>query len=809
MSHDSKNWGLLQTLFHLAEETPPDERERVLAEHCPDTALVQRALELFEGSAALNEKMLAPEALFKSTRIGSYTLLRPLGSGGIGTVYLAERIVGGAPQRVALKMLAPHAAGQSFIERFHREQHILGSLDHPGITRLTDAGLADSGQQYLVMEYVDGEHFDTYCDRLELGISQRLRLFLDVCDAVAYAHRSLIVHLDLKPSNILVSRDGAAKLLDFGTSKLIQTGSLLTTTIMATPAYSSPEQLRNEPVTTACDVYSLGAILFELLTGRRPYANSSVAAMIEKAVMEQAPENLFDAISREGAQNRGVTEVRLRQLLKGDLQTIVQKCLGQRPADRYVSVDALTLDLRRYLDGDPIQARPQTAFYRLGKFVRRHRGGVIAGVSAALILIGAFSYAFWRQQQALHEGQRAERMQTFMHQLFRLANSNYTGKPAVTVPEFLQLGVKILPDYIRNPEDLLQAKVALAESMFDNGDFGDAKNIFRQTANTARTMKDINAEAESTAFIGHIAFLQGNVAEGKQFTAEALSLSQQKGVSPTVRIWAADFYALDRDNLGLMTDENLTLLRSAANQARRYNLPAHEKAKAIYDLGSVLEHYGKLDEAMPLYSEALNLFSQDPVDVCDPSAVYGDLGYLHFLKNDAAGSVPLFQRSYDGYKTCSGAASHDALSILGYLGGSLVEAGRAPEAVTLLEASRPDWEKISGGFLSLGEFPLNLSIAYNATGRYADAEKLISAMIAAKRAHSPMGVFSRPEFILSQALAGEHRYQEALPHADVALRSFRKTDPKITLSPFGYTLKAQVEETDADIHSHLGLPKLP
>jgi tetratricopeptide (TPR) repeat protein len=204
----------------------------------------------------------------------------------------------------------------------------------------------------------------------------------------------------------------------------------------------------------------------------------------------------------------------------------------------------------------------------------------------------------------------------------------------------------------------------------------------------------------------------------------------------------------------------------------------------------------------------LSLFNQDPVDVCDPSAVYGDLGYLHYLKNDVLGSLPFFQRSYDGYKTCSGAGSRDALSILGYMGGALVRSGRAQDAINLLEASWPEWEKVSGGYISLSEYPLYLSTAYVAAGRYPDAEKLASAIIAARRAKISSGVASYPEFILAQALAGEHRYQEALPHADLALHSFRETNPKITLSPFGYTLRAQVEGTDADIRSHLGLPKM-
>jgi serine/threonine-protein kinase len=258
-------------------------------------------------------------------------VLRVIGSGGIGTVYLAERLLGGAPQRVAVKVLSPHAAGRHFVERFHREQHILGMLDHPNITRLLDAGLSDTGHPYLVMDFVEGVHLDEYCDRESLGVQARVKLFLQVCEAIAYAHRSLVVHLDLKPSNVVVNQEGVVKLLDFGTSKLVQPDDAVTTTILATPAYASPEQLRNEPVTTACDIYSLGAILFYLLTGEVEGGRRSAALAIERAFKGAQPQHLSSAgITEPAARSRGTTGIRLQRILDGDIDTIVTKCL-RRP----------------------------------------------------------------------------------------------------------------------------------------------------------------------------------------------------------------------------------------------------------------------------------------------------------------------------------------------------------------------------------------------------------------------------------------------------------------------------------------------
>ncbi len=337
---------MLQRLFHLVDPAPESDRERILDEQGADPQLKQRVLRMVQGAALPEIPVENENGTSVARKLGPYTLIRHIGSGGIGSVYLAERVMSGVPQRTALKVLAPHAAGPSFIERFHREQHILASLDHPHITRMLDAGVGEGSQPYLVMEFVDGVHLDDFCDARALGLNERIELFLQICDAVAYAHRNLIVHLDLKPSNILVNEQGSVKLLDFGTSKLIHPDSLLTTTVLATPAYASPEQLRNEPVTTSCDVYSLGAILFDLLAGRRPAGKLSAALMFERALSEAEPDCMTDAITEESARLRGLTAARLRQLLAGDLETITNKCLRPRPKDRYPSVDALADDLR-------------------------------------------------------------------------------------------------------------------------------------------------------------------------------------------------------------------------------------------------------------------------------------------------------------------------------------------------------------------------------------------------------------------------------------------------------------------------------
>jgi tetratricopeptide (TPR) repeat protein len=768
MPQDTENWELLQQLFHLAEETAPEDRERVLAERCTDPAIVRRAMKIFLSATAGDARPAAPEPKPLSAHIGPYSLLRLVGSGGIGSVYLAERILGGAPQRSALKVLSPHAAGSSFVERFHREQHILSTLDHPNITRMLDAGLSESGQPYLVMEYVEGEHFDVYCNARKMSVRDRLQLFLQVCNAVAYAHRTLIVHLDLKPSNILVSEQGSVKLLDFGTSKLVQTDSQLTTTVLATPAYASPEQLRNEPVTTACDVYSLGAVLFELLAGRR--TTDSAAVVFERALSEREPEPLPNAVAPAAAEARGLSESRLRQVLSGDLATIAAKCMRAHPSERYISVDALEDDIERYLGGRAVLARPQTAAYRMGKFVRRNRGSVAAALFISIALLGTVAYAGWRQEQALRAGQRAVRMQTFMYSLFRLANSNFTGKPAATVPEFLKLGVRLLPQYIKDPADLRQAQMSLAESMYDNGDLDGAQTVFAQTTASAKSAHDVPSEAESEAFAGNIAYQKGQMDEGASLTAHALELSRMPGMSAAIKVRAAMYYAINRENNGFRSDENMKLLEYAAKEARENQLPPHEAAGALYSLGSDLELRGQLGQAEPLYQQALQIYNQDPSELCDQSQVYGDMAYLLEMKGDIKGSLPLYQRSYEGYIACSGAESRGALTAVDYLAGSLIKLGGAQEAVPLLEKALPPWRKIAGSSPDLAEVLFFLAEAYVDTGRFSEGEMTAQELIAVQEGKvAPTDRrIGASHLILARALSGENRTREALPHAQIA-----------------------------------------
>jgi serine/threonine-protein kinase len=386
-------------------------------------------------------------------RIGVYQIVSELGVGGMGAVYLATRVDGKFEQRVAVKMLKREFNTEKFRRTFKREKEILAALAHPNIATLLDAGTTDDGIPYLVMEYVKGEPIDEFCESRKLSLNARLKLFNKVCDAVAFAHRNLIIHRDLKPSNVLVNEDGEPKLLDFGISKLLDANAddHVTHFEALTPQYASPEQINRGPVTTATDVYSLGVVLFRILTGSLPYRlGHKTNGNLLLEITEAAP-----ALPSKAA----LTPVTSHQL-KGDLDNIILKSLSKEPERRYQTVEQFSADIWRYVDGLPVLARPATLFYRAGKFYKRNKVTVSA---VALFLIGLFAAVAvaWSQANAAKkqarmvaeartqaeleatkakaEAQKAQRTSRFLQSLLDYANPNWyargKGRFDVTVRE--------------------------------------------------------------------------------------------------------------------------------------------------------------------------------------------------------------------------------------------------------------------------------------------------------------------------------------------------------------------------------------
>ena len=366
--------------------------------------------------------------------LGGYTLVSPIDQGGMGSVWLAERSDGRFKGHAAVKLLNASLLGREGEARFRREGTVLAKLTHPHIARLVDAGVSRAGQPYLVLEYIDGQHIDRYCDDQRLGIEERIRLFLDVQAAVAHAHANLIVHRDLKPSNVLVTGDGQVKLLDFGIAKLLgddEAMSMLTREggVALTPKYAAPEQVTAGQITTATDVYTLGVLLFELLTGQHPTglaAGSPIefvkAITVGKTLRLSSAALSEDArLAAERAEQRATTPDRLHRLLRGDLETIVAKALKSNPAERYASVAEFAEDLRRVLEHQPITARPDTLRYRATKFVQRHWRPLAAAAAALAVLVAVVVFYTQRLQterdRARYEADKASQVSALLTDL--------------------------------------------------------------------------------------------------------------------------------------------------------------------------------------------------------------------------------------------------------------------------------------------------------------------------------------------------------------------------------------------------------
>lgn len=407
----------LKSIFADAIELPKADRLSFVLDACDgDQVLNAEVISLLDAADStrnlieenvidLSKQITEKELDLTGKRFGNYRIVREIGHGGMGTVFLARRDDGEFDQDVALKIVRQSIADSAVIERFRRERQILAGLNHPNIAALHDGGISEIGEPFIAMEFIDGMQLTEYAESNKLSVDERLRLFVKVCSAVAYAHRNLVVHRDIKPSNILITSDGEPKLLDFGLAKAFESDASLTQTAVRafTPAYASPEQITGRTITTASDIYSLGVVFYELLTGKKPLdlENKSFDEVLQTINTSQPlPPSLIPNHQVNGHEHRA---------LKGDLDNIALMALRKEPDRRYRSVEDLAADIERHLDGRPINARPNTLGYRAGKFLKRHKIGVAAGALIAISIITGIVFTLWQANVARRERDRAEK----------------------------------------------------------------------------------------------------------------------------------------------------------------------------------------------------------------------------------------------------------------------------------------------------------------------------------------------------------------------------------------------------------------
>jgi serine/threonine protein kinase/Tfp pilus assembly protein PilF len=525
-------------------------------------------------------------------RIGSYRVISEIGRGGMGRVLLADRADGQFEQQVALKLVGSGRFGGEILQRFLRERQILARLQHPNIARLLDGGVTADGRPYFAMEYVEGQPITMYCDARALDVGARLDLFTAVCEAVQYAHQNLVVHRDLKPSNALVTPGGQVKLLDFGIAKVLHEDSDGSEPIDATltrlgsgpmtPEYAAPEQVRGEPVTTATDVYALGALAYELLTGRGPHRLGRLtAAEVERAITVRDVERPSAAVMRPAsgaradlppdavAQARSTEPRRLRRQLKGDLDTIILQALQKDPARRYPSAAALAEDVRRYRGGLPIAARRDSVRYRAGKFVKRHAIGVAATALVLASLVAGLIGTAWQARVASREAAKATEVGRFLASLFAVADPARTNAASITARELLDRGAsRIESDLAGQPEVQAEMMHLLGRIYRELGVFDRAQPLLERSLDLRRSQFGSDDE-QVAATLSELARLWLDM--GKPDAAERLQ----------------------RDTLALR---------------RRLLGPDHpDVGNTLRDLAAVLTSRGQHDEAEKLQRDALAL----------------------------------------------------------------------------------------------------------------------------------------------------------------------------------------------------------
>jgi non-specific serine/threonine protein kinase/serine/threonine-protein kinase len=429
-----ETWQRVKEILNQALDTPEADRAAFLEQACNGDREVRAEVESLLASHAEAGEFIepappvapapVPDSLRTGTDIGPYRIVQLIAEGGMGAVYQAVRVDDLYRKVVAIKIIRRGVHDAYARRHFDTERQILAHLDHPAIAKLLDGGTTSDGRPYFVMDFIAGTPIDEYCDAHKLGLRQRLALFQTVCAAVHYAHQNLVIHRDIKPPNILITEEGAVKLLDFGIAKLLDPDALgldqtLTTLQAITPEYASPEQLSGGQITTASDVYALGVLLFRMLSGRRPYAlDSRGLEQLWDHVRNRAPRRPSEAVRVEEedgvtremiAAARGAPPERLERQLVGDLDTILLMALRKEPERRYCSAEQFSADIRRHLEGHPVTARPDTIRYRAGKFIRRHRAAVAALTLAAASLVAGIITTSWQARVANRERLRAER----------------------------------------------------------------------------------------------------------------------------------------------------------------------------------------------------------------------------------------------------------------------------------------------------------------------------------------------------------------------------------------------------------------
>ncbi len=754
------DWPRVEALFSEAVTLTAEERSAFLDRECGDDRRLRRQVESLLAADDSAGSFLdppdgtpePPAPLGQGDAIGRYRVLRRLGQGGMATVYLAVR-ERDYRQRVAVKVF--HGAHRpDLLRRFRQERQILASLEHPSIARLLDGGTTGDGLTYLVMELVEGEPIDVFCDRRGLSVDQRVDLFRRLVEVVHFAHQRLVVHRDLKPRNVLVTADGTPKLLDFGIAKLVEdddTEAILLTAPgqrLMTPAYASPEQIRSGPITTATDVYSMGVLLYLLLTGRLPYRARGAVADLERAILETEPERPSAAVSPDrvrGVAGRAASEV--RRQLEGDLDNILLKALRKEPTERYGSVEQLGEDLRRYREGLPVSARPETFSYLARKFLRRRWREMAAATVVVALVVGFLADRELQQRRTVRERDRAEQAASLLVELFEVFDPREAGGDPVTSRAILDRGAERIAAELGDQPELQATLWETIGKVYGSLGFYDAAAGVLEQALALR--RDLAGRRS----------LAGGRREDLADCLDVLAMARRgQGDYPVAEVLLREALAV-RDQLTRPRDSN--------------------RAETLHGLALVLRDQGRYEPSEEIFRQALALkqqfFGEEHVEV---AGTLVDLAKTLEAKGDYSASEPVARRALAMRRRLLPDSHPDVAESLSYLAELLRQTGDFASAEPLAREAVAIHREVYGDHHpSLADALSYVAILRHSLGDYAQSAELYRQALAIYRrglgeehpwvattmhnlaiAHWQLGDLEAAEPLARQALAMRRRF---------------------------------------------------
>jgi len=690
------------------------------------------------------EKMLD----YTGQQVGAYRVLKQIGRGGMGSVYLAERVDGQFDQNVALKVINPGMDSKEVLNRFRTERQITARLQHPNIARLLDGGITNNGLPFFTMEYVNGKPIDEYCRERNVSLDQKLELFVEVCKAVQYAHRNLIIHRDLKPSNILVEESGSVKLLDFGIAKLIDPNIALseepnltrTGMRVMSPAYASPEQVRCGPISISSDIYSLGVVLYKLLTNQLPHDISGLGITdIERRICETDPEKPSRRVesTENGSRNPAVPGHPGRKL-RGDLDVVCLKCLQKEPERRYHSAEQLADDIQRYLSGAPISARIDSVGYTMRKFIGRNLGMVITAVAVLVLIatvIGVYTGKLASERNvARSEAEVASQITGFLMSLFEVSSPGLSRGETVTARELLERGsMRIDEELAGQPEIQARLMHVLGQIYYTLGMYDHSKDLAEKALAHGLDALDPDDPriAEYKLTLAWLLDEEGSLDSAETLAREALEI-----------------------NLSRFGEFNL------------------QTGKSYHDLAMVLRHKGEFESAGTLYLRALAIKRAIPdIDSIEIAHTLNHYARLKYQTGDIEGSIPYYREALKIREDAHGTLHPETMASMAGLAGASTKIGNFEEAISLYQQCLKTVETTSGAeHPHYGDLQNSLAHAFKDKGDIEKAERYHRAALETHRNAHPNGNWriSTPLLGLGILLSETGRAEESLEHLNEA-----------------------------------------